>query len=377
MHFEPTEMRISIQKLLVASVLLIVPLSIIGLYITNRTDRGLEQTTGERQLAAAQSATTIINRFTNDRVTDCRLIATAPSVLEAIAASNKSYKGLTDAAARDRIERLRKNWNATEPDPALKAILASPASRMLRQYRDIDPRYLRIIVSDQRGAAIAATGKPADYLQSEESYWPEVYAGGRGAVTIRNVLYDDSTHSNYIGVSVPVVDPETLEFTGSVYALVDISGLLQQLAATEPRSDSTLIMVKNDGTVVLGPGITLANNLKSEEYPAVRDAMASATGRQAGYTTADLTHSGRNIVSFSEAGTGTDKRSLNLIVMVRQSIRAATAEMRAIETFALVMVVLGLALLTLTAVYVLLHRREEFEDLEPLGEDLVPRPRPA
>jgi hypothetical protein len=125
MPFEPTELRISLQKLLAALVLLIVPLSIIGLYITNRGDRSLEQSSGERHLAAAESASTIINSFASDRVTDCRVMASTPSVLLAIDASNKSYRAMTDTTVKDRIDRLRRNWNAVEPDSGLKAILNS------------------------------------------------------------------------------------------------------------------------------------------------------------------------------------------------------------------------------------------------------------
>ena len=377
MPFEPTELRISLQKVLVALVLLIVPLSIIGLYITSRGDHRLEQSSAERHVALAESASTIINRFASDRITDCRVIANTASVLEAVNASNKSYAGLADTAVKDRIERVRRSWNAAELDPALKALLSSGASRMLRQHREMDPRFLRITVSDQRGAAVAATDKPADYLQSEESYWPAVYADGRGAVAIRNVLFDDASRSNYIGIAVPVLDPTVHEFIGAVHALVDVSGLLWEVTAIDRSSTSRMIIAKDDGTIVLGSGITLSNNLKSEEYAAVREALGTAAGRQKGYTTTDLRNAGRTIVSFAETGVGAGNRGLSLIVMVSQSIRDATEPLRAVGNFALAMVVLGLLILTLTGVYVLLHRHVEFEEIEPLGENLTSQARRA
>lgn len=373
MPFEATELRISLQKLLIGLVLVIVPLSIVGLYITHRSDQSLEQTIGAQHRAVSESVSVTVNQFINDRVIDCTVIASEPSVWEAIAASNKSHKSMGDAAIKDRLERIRSNWNGAESEPALKAILASPASRVLRRHHEMDPRFLRITVADQTGATVAATDKPVDYLQAEESYWPAVYANGRGAVTVRNVLYDEASRSNYVGVAVPVLEEDTHEFIGAVHALIDIGGLLLQLAGEQMNSTAKIVLTKGDGTVIMAPGVTLANGLKSEEYIAVRDALADVQGRQTGYVMTGLLTGRRNIVGFADTGPQQANRGLGWIVMVSQDMREATAPVRAVGNFALAMVILGLLMLTIMGVYVLLHRREEFEEIEPLGENLPPR----
>jgi Cache domain len=373
MPFEATELRISLQKLLIGLVLVIVPLSVVGLYITHRSDQSLEQTIGAQHRAVAESISHTINQFMNDRVTDCRVIANEPSVLEAIAASNKSHKSMGDAALKDQIDRIRKNWNVAESEPALKAILTLPASRVLRGHHEIDPRYLRITVADETGVTVAATDKPVDYLQAEESYWPAVYAAGRGAVTVRNVLYDAASRSHYIGIAVPVPAEDTHEFIGAVYTLVDIGGLLRQFEGEQMSSTAKIILTKGDGTLIMAPGVTLANGLKSEEYTAVRDPLANLRGRQTGYVMTDLFNGRRNIVGFADTGPQQDDRSLGWIVMVSQDMREATAPVRGVGSFASAMVILGLLMLTITGVYVLLHRREEFEEIEPLGRNLPPK----
>jgi len=371
MSFEATELRVSLQKLLIGLVLVIVPLSIVGLYITHRSDQSLEQTIGAQHRAVSEFVSHAIDQFMNDRVIDCSVMALEPSVLEAIATSNESHKRLGDAAIKDRIDRLRKNWSTAESEPALKAILASPASRMLRRRHQTDPRFLRITVADQTGATVAATDKPVDYLQAEESYWPAVYAAGRGAVTVRNVLYDAVSRSHYVGLAVPVLEKDSYGFIGAVYALVDIGGLLRQIASRPMSAGAKIIITKGDGTVIMAPGVTLANGLKAEEYTAVRDALTDPQGRQTGYLTTDLFNGRRNIVGLADTGPPQENRNLGWIVMVSQDMREATAPLRGVGNFALAMVILGLLMLTLTAVYVLLHRREEFEEIEPLGENLA------
>ncbi len=267
MPFEATELRISLQKLLVGLVLVIVPLSIAGLYITNQSDHSLEQTVGSEYGAVAQSARAAVLQFVNDRILDCRLIARQPTVIDALATANRSQGSAGDAALKQRIERLRKNWNAADSDPTLKAILASPVSHLLRQHRDLDPRFLRITVADQRGLTVAATDKPVDYLQAEEGYWPEVYADGQGGVTVRNVLYDAGSRSTYIGVAVPVLDQDSHMFSGAVYALVDVSGLLQQITREPASRTAKMIIAKEDGTVV---AVTRVDVSKQYEIGGVR-----------------------------------------------------------------------------------------------------------
>lgn len=368
MPFEATELRISLQKLLVGLVLVIVPLSIAGLYITNQSDHSLEQTVGSEYGAVAQSARADVLQFVNDRILDCRLIARQPTVIDALATANRSQGSAGDAALKQRIERLRKNWNAADSDPTLKAILASPVSHLLRQHRDLDPRFLRITVADQRGLTVAATDKPVDYLQAEEGYWPEVYADGQGGVTVRNVLYHAGSRSTYIGVAVPVLDQDSHMFSGAVYALVDVSGLLQQITREPASRTAKMIIAKEDGTVVLSPGLTLANNMKSEEYAVVRDALATVRGRQAGYVVADLAKGKRQIVGFADFNAAPANGSLGWIIMASEGMREATSPVRAVGDFALAMVMFGLLMLTLTAVYVFLHRREEFDEIETLDE---------
>src|SRR5580704_479917 len=98
MPFEATELRISLQKLLIGLVLVMVPLSVVGLYITHRSEQSLEQTVGAQHRAVSQSISYTINQFMYDRVIDCTMIANETSVLESIAAANKSHKSMADAA---------------------------------------------------------------------------------------------------------------------------------------------------------------------------------------------------------------------------------------------------------------------------------------
>src|SRR5713226_704937 len=112
-------------------------------------------------------------------------------------------------------------------------MLASPTSKVLRHHREVDPRILKILVSDATGATVAATDKPLHYVQPNEEYSQAVYSQGRGGIYVSEILYDDQTKSHYLSIGRPVLEEDTRRFIGAVNALVDVSSLLSRFNREE------------------------------------------------------------------------------------------------------------------------------------------------
>lgn len=358
MTLDPNELRISLRKLLAGLVLTIVPLSLAGLYITSRSEGLLREQAGAGQRTLAEGASRMAAAYLNGRVVDCRKIAADPDIVRAVGEANAAQKG-SDSAVAARVAEVEKDWNGRDSAGA-KAVLGSAAAQALRRYRQIDPRYLLLVVSDQRGLTVAASDKPGAYVQAKEPYWDAVYAGGRGAVEIRDAVYDEASGRSYAGVGAPVLDAGTGAFLGEVYALVDLSPLAAELGGAA--------LVKRDGTVIAAPGVSLSMNLKSEAYASVRDTMGTLAGRQAGYVTAPGSRDGAQIVGFAELTPGADVVAPHWVTLSATTEAAAAAPLKAIQRFAMLMVLLGLLLLTLTAMYFFVHRREEFEETHVIPE---------
>jgi hypothetical protein len=82
MPFDTLEIRIS--PLLIGLILVIVPLSFVGLYLTSEADTSLEQTTGGHLKNMAQAEGAAASQFINDLVLDVAALARNPVVLDAI-----------------------------------------------------------------------------------------------------------------------------------------------------------------------------------------------------------------------------------------------------------------------------------------------------
>jgi hypothetical protein len=124
-------------------------------------------------------------------------------------------------------------------------------------------------------------------------------------------------------------------------------------------------LVSEDGTVIAGPNVERSNKLKSEEYGAVRDALASVQGRQVGHVIA-TTSGGKRLAGFADTGLKQAYPNLDWTVLVSLDERDATAPIRPVIRFAFSMVALSMVMLTLLAVYFSLHRRQQVPKIETL-----------
>jgi Cache domain len=354
MPFDTFEVRVSLEKLLIILIVILVPLNFIGLYLTMQSHSSVEQSTGTLFRDIAQSDAIAARQFIDDRVTNIGAIAAQPAVVDAIVAANRAFTQLADT---------EKKWSTAQVDALVASMLASRASASLRHYRELDPRFMKLIVLDANGVPVAATDKPAHYAPVDEVFWQGVFAQGKGALYLTDVLFDEQGRANYIGIGFPVLDESSRRFIGAVHALVDVSGLFALLNREQPGRTTTTMLVKEDGTVISAPNVMPAMQMKSEEYGAVRDALGTLQGRQAGYVIASM-RGGNRIVGFADAGLIPSYPNLSWFVMVSQSEREALAPVRTVGYFAILMVVVGLLMVTLLGAYFFLHRAQEIADIE-------------
>jgi len=372
MTFDTLEVRFSLQKLLIGLILVIVPLSVVGLYLTSEADTALEQTIGRRFRSIAQIEGTATSQFIEGRVLDVAALARNPAVVDAITAAQRSPKGFDDAAITARVGKIESTWETPQVDPLVREILASPTSQLLRHHREAEPRILKILVADETGATVAATDKPLHYVQPNEVYWQAVYGEGRGGIYVSEIRYDDQTKANYLQIGMPVLEEGTRRFIGAVNALVDVSSLLSRFQRDEIGQTARIMLVRDDGTVISAPNMDPSLRLKSDEYATVHDVLGTLQGRQAGYVVASM-RGGDRLVGFADTGLKRAYPNLGWLILVSQDEREALAPLRGLGHFALLMVVLALLMLTLLTVYFFLHRRQGLEGIEVQAAEEPPK----
>ncbi len=340
------EIRVSLTKVLLVLIIVIVPLSIIGLALTSRSDRSLDNAIGNDFKALAQTYSTDTSEYVRDRVSDVNAIAADASV---IAAVSSGRGGAPNAVAA---------WH-----PAAKAAGASAASDFLRQRRNLDPRFLSISATDQDGNVVAATQQTTRQSLANDDNWQAAYNKGQGAVKIGDPLDDEATKAIYVNIYVPIGDPNTGHLVGVLSAEVNISPLLVRFQQDQIGNGARASLVNEDGNIVSGPNADVFARVKSQEFDAIRDSLGSLQGRQSGWSLVNL-RNGPHLVGFSATGLKQHFDNLGWVILVSQEEHQAVAPIRQLEWFAVAMVILAVFMLTLLCVYYFLHRNQRFEDIE-------------
>lgn len=128
-------------------------------------------------------------------------LGTDPVIVGAVNAENAKGKTLTQIKDKD------KEWkNTPGVVDYMSAIMDSECGRYLRHLQDSAPYYMEIFVMDNQGANVAMTDKTSDYWQGDEAKFKKSYNGGKGAVFVDEVEFDDSAQAYLSQVSVPVKD---------------------------------------------------------------------------------------------------------------------------------------------------------------------------
>jgi hypothetical protein len=362
MALDRLEVKVSIQRLLLGLTLVIVPLSILGLYLTERSDWSLDRATGQQFKTMADMFSREVSVFFTDRVQDAKLLASDSAVVDAVQAASRGYQNFNEEAANKRIDDLNQKWNTPAGAAVMKGVLDSKASESLRKRGEHLPRMIYVAVTDDHGAVVAATSRPSAFSHSSDEDWQAVYAQGKGAVHVGKILFDDATKAYYVDVGVPVVEPGSSRWIGVLTAAVNINDVLARFE--QPVGDGArALLISDDGIVISGPGIDFAKKLKSDAYTIVSESLGTVQGRQTGYLMADVSPASR-IIGFSEVAVGPQYKNLNWVVLVGQDERQALGPVRSMGLFAIFMVVLALVMLTLLTVYYSLHRKQRFEDIE-------------
>jgi hypothetical protein len=369
MAFDSQEFRTPLQRLLAALIVILVPITIFGFYIGLQADKQAHQMSGAYFRTITRSAAATAAEFVGQRVAEVSVIANEPSLIQAVTSANHPYQSMSESQITAKVGRINNSWNSPESDPLLKAILTSDLSRWLRRCRELNPRLLKITVADQTGATVAATDKPVRYFQPEEEYWQAISSRGEGAVYLSDLRYDEQSRSNYFSVSFPVLQEGSGRFIGAVTALVDVSPLFAHLNLQQIARTGRVFVVRDDGTVVNSPGVSPAMRVKSTEYDAIRDALGTLQGREAGYIDARLPDGGTYVIGFADTGLKQSYPNLGWIVVATQDEREAFGPILNLAHFALFMMILSLLMLTMLAAYVFLEQKEELSDLGTPGDE--------
>ena len=166
-------------------------------------------------IAVAEKAPKEIYDLANTKLAE---LGKNPMIVKAVKAQNA--KGLSLKSIKEMDERWKSTAGIAD---FMTALMESECGKHLRRIQEANPFYAEIFVMDNQGANVSQTDKTSDYWQGDEAKFQKSYNGGKGAIFVDEVEFDDSTQTYISQVSVPVM--ENGEAIGAITFGVDIDNL--------------------------------------------------------------------------------------------------------------------------------------------------------
>ena len=145
-------------------------------------------------------------------------IGVDPVIVESVNTENGKGKSLASIKEHD------EKWKGTAGiADFMQALMISACGTHLKGLQDSKAYYAEIFVMDNQGANVCMTDKTSDYWQGDEAKFKDSFAGGKGAVHVSDVKFDDSTQAYLVQVSVPVKDGDKV--IGAITFGIDLDKL--------------------------------------------------------------------------------------------------------------------------------------------------------
>ena len=172
----------------------------------------------ERQLTErSSSAVFVIESAVEDALANARLLAASPALEQVALRGARVAKQLgLDGLAIEQLERRMEATRSLEID--------AEADRYLRRVVE-GSIFAEVFVTDANGFVLAASGRTSDFVQRDEAWWQEAFAGNE---YVSEVEVDESARSIALSVAQPIRSA-TGATTGVMKAVVDLTRLRPQL----------------------------------------------------------------------------------------------------------------------------------------------------
>ncbi len=142
-------------------------------------------------------------RVIRSRIRAVAKMAAAPILIREVKLHNERHLALKE------IQDLDEQWALGNQERFILALQENPVGKYLGKMVKGNPMiYTEAFVCGNLGAVVGEYPETSDYWQGDERKFTNCFSGGLGQLFIGQLEYDESTKTNGIQISVPVMDGE-------------------------------------------------------------------------------------------------------------------------------------------------------------------------
>ena len=199
-----------------------------------------------KRIAAAESRA--LSQFLIREVNTLSVLALNPKLQSELQLANQSYVGSEDDIKLEILATDKRWQNGTRSSFLIENRIINLASVELKTFQRIFPDYKEILATDQYGAVLAGTERPAEYYHADQEWWQSALKEGSyiGLLTIEDRVC--------LKIALPIFGNNGKNVLGMMLATYDLNDLnLTLLSSIDIGRISRLAIIMPEGILEIAP----------------------------------------------------------------------------------------------------------------------------
>ncbi|HMB24357.1 MAG TPA: GAF domain-containing protein, partial [Anaerolineales bacterium] len=222
----------------------------------------------------ANSAATGIAQTIDREISLVQMLSTNETIQ--LTALNASL--YNEPLSKAEIETLDKQWKSEDKDsdnPLVTSVLYNYNASLLRQFQEIYPEHVELILTDKQGVNLSATNRTSDYYQADEEWWQIAFNEG---MYVSQPNYDESTKTTAMIIAIAIHEETTGNVTAILRTTLTVDTLIQPLlsAGSLGATGQTVVYLQDGRELALQPGSNGTPSVVIQKSGFGTDAFAGA-----------------------------------------------------------------------------------------------------
>ena len=173
--------------------------------------------------------------------------------------ANSSY-GTDPEGIQTRLGELDQEWATSEDDTDFlpQSRLRNAVATELIVFRESFPDHIEIVLTDVHGGILAATDRPINYDQSNETWWQAAFNSSEGSAYISLPVLDESRDTLKLNIALPVYDNGmVIGILQSTYRLTTLGDIITSAETAQQGVRADILFpngqIASSGDVILKP----------------------------------------------------------------------------------------------------------------------------
>ena len=179
-------------------------------------------------------------------------LASIPLVIrQAVEIANRRYAGRSEAEVRRLLAAKQVAWSKEQRDGTASPM--TPTAAYLKDWASTTGSYVRVMITDSRGALVASTYPDAPYLNANQEWWQEAMEEDLGTAYVSSLRLDPARNEYVFDVAVAIPSKDRDEPIGAVGLVIRRTVLMDTIFPIRVGKTGHGMLLDTEGTPLICP----------------------------------------------------------------------------------------------------------------------------